>query len=146
MISMLHCVQTKSSEDQQKRRANSIVYSEEEASDLSDKVVPVSKPEAAGWSLVIIGAYSITAFLIYLVYTQVLVEGPEEKVFNKALEAVRQDFRVTALLGDTIKGAYISLHYVFVRVIFCFFSVPSLGTFVCTAWHCLLAKTEEIDM
>jgi hypothetical protein len=71
---------------------------------LSDKVAPVSRPEAAGWSLVIVAAYGITAFLIYTVYTSIIVEGPEDKVFNQALEAVRKDFRVTSLLGSTIKG------------------------------------------
>lgn len=82
------------------------MYSEEEAGDLSDKVAPVSRPEAAGWSFVIVAAYGITAFLIYTVYTSIIVEGPEDKVFNQALEAVRKDFRVTSLLGSTIKGTH----------------------------------------
>ena len=98
-------MQEKASE-QKKQAHDSIVYSEEEAGDLSDKVAPVSRPEAAGWSFVIVAAYGITAFLIYTVYTSIIVEAPEDKVFNQALEAVRKDFRVTSILGSTIKGAY----------------------------------------
>lgn len=101
------CVQDKSAGEKKKQTQGSIVYSEEEARDLSDKVAPVSRPEAAGWSFVIVAAYGITAFLIYTVYTSIIVEGPEDKVFNQALEAVRKDFRVTSLLGSTIKGAHL---------------------------------------
>jgi hypothetical protein len=99
----LSCLQEKAGE-KKKPGQDSIVYSEEEAGDLSDQVAPVSKPEAAGWSLVIIAAYAITAFLIYTVYTSIIVEGPEDKVFNQALEVVRKDFRVASLLGNNIKG------------------------------------------
>lgn len=83
----------------------SIVYREEEASDISTKVTPVSRPEAAGWSVIILAAYGVSAFLLYLVYSQFFVETPETAVFNRALDTVREDFRVTALLGSTIKGA-----------------------------------------
>jgi TIM21 len=100
------CLQDKATGENKKEGQDSIVYSEGEAGDLSDKVAPVSRPEAAGWSFVIVAAYSITAFLIYTVYTSIIVEGPEDKVFNQALEAVRKDFRVTSLLGKTIKGAH----------------------------------------
>lgn len=64
----------------------------------------MSRPEAAGWSVVILAAYGISASLLYLVYSQFFVGTPESAVFNQALETVREDFRVTALLGSTIKG------------------------------------------
>lgn len=83
----------------------SIVYREEENSEISTKVTPVSRPEAAGWSVVILAAYGVSAFLLYLVYSQFFVETPETVVFNRALDTVREDFRVSAVLGSTIKGA-----------------------------------------
>lgn len=83
----------------------SIVYREEEDSEISTKVTPVSRPEAAGWSVVILAAYGVSAFLLYLVYSQFFVETPETAVFNRALDTVREDFRVSAVLGSTIKGA-----------------------------------------
>eukprot|EP00892_Ulva_mutabilis_P000207 jgi/Ulvmu1/10187/UM006_0143.1 len=95
-----------STKDQSRQpgQQQSIVYHDDEASDISTKITPVSRPEAAGWSVVILAAYSVSAFLLYLVYSQFFVETPETAVFNQALDTVREDFRVTALLGSTIKG------------------------------------------
>jgi hypothetical protein len=72
---------------------------------LSTKVTPVSTPEAASWSAVIIGAYAITATLAYVVVTQLFTQTPESAAFDAALERVRQDFRITVRMGDRVKGA-----------------------------------------
>jgi hypothetical protein len=72
---------------------------------VSTKVTPVSAPEAASWSVVILAAYAITATLAYVVFTQLFTQTPEGAAFDAALERVRQDFRITVRLGDRIKGA-----------------------------------------
>lgn len=100
---MVRHVQDRTAQTEQRQ---SIVYQDDEDSDISTKVTPVSRPEAAGWSVVILAAYGVSAFLLYLVYSQFFIETPETAVFNRALDTVREDFRVTALLGSTIKGEH----------------------------------------
>lgn len=72
-------------------------------------MTPVSAPEAASWSVVIIAAYALTAGLVYVVISQLFMQTPEAAAFDAALERVRNDMRVTVRLGDRIKGAPTSL-------------------------------------
>jgi hypothetical protein len=87
---------------------DSIVYSDDQDAYVSTHVRPVSKPEAAGWSVVILGAYAISGCLLYLIYSQFFLEQPEISAFNAALDKLREDFRVTVHFGDRIKGTPIS--------------------------------------
>lgn len=85
--------------------ADGVAIQDDPFSDVSTKVTPVSPPEAASWSVVIIAAYAVTAGLAYMVVTQIFMQTPEAAAFEAALAVVRQDHRVIVRLGDSIKGA-----------------------------------------
>ena len=89
----------------QQREAADVVEQDDPFSSVSTKVTPVSTPEAASWSLVIVAAYALTGVLGYIVVSQLFMQKPEAAAFDAALRLVRDDFRVTVRLGDRIKGA-----------------------------------------
>ena len=49
--------------------------------------------EGASYSLVIAGGLAIAATLAYYVVTELFVEKPADKVYNQALEHIKQDPR-----------------------------------------------------
>ncbi|UPR04124.1 mitochondrial inner membrane translocase [Chloropicon primus] len=65
---------------------------------------PVTAVEGASYSVVIAGGLAIAATLAYYVVTELFVEKPADKVYNKALERIQQDPRVMVRLGSPIKG------------------------------------------
>jgi hypothetical protein len=77
----------------------------EEEYRLSTKVRPVSAPEAASWSVVILAAYAVLAALLYTAATTLLFKPLAVTAFDVSLERVRRDMRVTFRLGEHIKGA-----------------------------------------
>jgi TIM21 len=85
--------------------AGDVAAQDDPYSSVSTKVTPVSPPEAASWSVVIVAAYALTAGLAYVVVSQLFMQTPEAAAFDAALSRVREDFRVTVRLGDRIKGA-----------------------------------------
>ena len=60
--------------------------------------------EGASYSVVIAGGLAIAATLAYYVVTELFVEKPADKVYNQALEQIKQDPRVMVRLGSPIKG------------------------------------------
>ena len=65
---------------------------------------PVTAVEGASYSVVIAGGLAIAATLAYYVVTELFVEKPADKVYNQALEQIKQDPRVMVRLGSPIKG------------------------------------------
>ena len=50
----------------QGQQGRDVITSDDPYSDVSTKVTPVSRPEAASWSVLILGAYAVTAALLLL--------------------------------------------------------------------------------
>lgn len=88
----------------QGQQGRDVVTGDDPYSDISTKVTPVRAPEAASWSVLILGAYAVTAALLYMVVTNIFMQTPESAAFEAALAVVREDFRVSLHLGDSIKG------------------------------------------
>lgn len=65
---------------------------------------PVTAVEGASYSVVIAGGLAIAATLAYYVVTELLLEKPQDKVYNKALDQIKLDPRVMVRLGSPIKG------------------------------------------
>jgi hypothetical protein len=83
-----------------------VAASAEEEYRVSTKVRPVSAPEAASWSVVILAAYATLAALLYTAATTLLFKPLAVTAFDVSLERVRRDMRVTFRLGEHIKGAH----------------------------------------
>mmetsp|Transcript_1691 Transcript_1691/g.3410 ORF Transcript_1691/g.3410 Transcript_1691/m.3410 type:complete len:275 (-) Transcript_1691:272-1096(-) len=65
---------------------------------------PVSAVEGTSYSIVIIAGLAVLLGAAYAVISELFFEGKEYTVFNKSLERIQQDPRVSVRLGSPITG------------------------------------------
>lgn len=88
------------------RRENELQQSEDPFDTITDRIPekPVSVAEGASYTVVIVAFLGLAAAAMFYVAKELLIEPKEYKVFNKALDRVKNDSQVTVRIGRPITG------------------------------------------
>mmetsp|Transcript_13726 Transcript_13726/g.32518 ORF Transcript_13726/g.32518 Transcript_13726/m.32518 type:complete len:252 (-) Transcript_13726:96-851(-) len=94
------------SDNAQQQQQDSLVGQEEPFDTITDRIPekPVGVVEGTSYSLVIFAGLALAGATVWAVVKELLLEPKEYMVFNKTLEYIKSDPRVTVRLGESISG------------------------------------------